>query len=157
MRSSCWQTRETNLQSLRTPPKSSTMENDVDFELYHHDFPCLKAQGQNSPARSRMDTVATEADFELVGPCQLTDSERSKVRIHEPVELEGSDGQSSTDEGSIVPQACGTEVSEDASDLAECFDCIAAPGLAANATSYSRSFLLGANVKLGRQTQQPSP
>merc|ERR1712032_692603 len=65
-------------------------------------------------------------------------------------------GKSSTDEGSIMPQACGTEASEDASDSAECFDSFAPPSVAATAVSYSRCFLLSVNANLNRQMQQAS-
>jgi len=124
---------------------SSTTENEVASELEHHDFPCLQAKEikWGGLARSRMSTMATEADFEL--------SHKScKALNHEPEELAGGDDQSSTDEGSIMAQACGTEVSEAASDWKGSFEF----GAARSATSYSRSFLMSVNVKLNKQTQQ---
>jgi len=110
---------------------------------------------RSSLTRSRMSTMATEASFE--SDCSdFMDSHRCKEPMHEPEELGDNDDKSSTDEGSITPQACGTEASENAAELAECFDNLVPPSVAANTTSYSRSLLLSLRNKLGRQMQQIS-
>jgi len=114
-----------------------------------------EARWRSSPRRSRMSTAATETSFESEH-CDVMDPHSCKSQMHELEELGDNDDKSSTDEGSIMPQACGTEASEDASDSAECFDSFAPPSVAATAVSYSRCFLLSVNANLNRQMQQAS-
>jgi len=102
-----------------------------------------------------MSTMATEASFEA-DHCDFMDSHSCKSHKDEPEELGDNDDKSSTNEGSFVPHACGTEASEDASELAEWFDSLAPSSVAGNSASYSRSFLLSVNANLRRQMQQTS-
>eukprot|EP00419_Tripos_fusus_P032353 CAMPEP_0172781586 /NCGR_PEP_ID=MMETSP1074-20121228/203505_1 /TAXON_ID=2916 /ORGANISM="Ceratium fusus, Strain PA161109" /LENGTH=407 /DNA_ID=CAMNT_0013618563 /DNA_START=244 /DNA_END=1467 /DNA_ORIENTATION=+ len=99
--------------------------------------------------------MATEASFEA-DHCDFMDSHSCKSHKDEPEELGDNDDKSSTNEGSFVPHACGTEASEDASELAEWFDSLAPSSVAGNSASYSRSFLLSVNANLRRQMQQTS-
>mmetsp|Transcript_134520 Transcript_134520/g.261953 ORF Transcript_134520/g.261953 Transcript_134520/m.261953 type:complete len:447 (-) Transcript_134520:330-1670(-) len=110
---------------------------------------------RSSLTRSRMSTMATEASFEA-DHCDFMDSHSCKSHKDEPEELGDNDDKSSTNEGSFVPHACGTEASEDASELAEWFDSLAPSSVAGNSASYSRSFLLSVNANLRRQMQQTS-
>mmetsp|Transcript_134323 Transcript_134323/g.268084 ORF Transcript_134323/g.268084 Transcript_134323/m.268084 type:complete len:429 (+) Transcript_134323:317-1603(+) len=116
---------------------------------------CLETPTTKVRRRSRMSTAATETSFESEH-CDVMDPHSCKSQMHELEELGDNDDKSSTDEGSIMPQACGTEASEDASDSAECFDSFAPPSVAATAVSYSRCFLLSVNANLNRQMQQAS-
>jgi len=115
---------------------------------------CLETPTTKVRRRSRMSTAATESAFEW-DPCDLADSDARKALVYESEALGSGDDQSSTDEGSM-PEAFGTEASEDTPELTEGCDRRAPPSVAASATSHSRSFLLDVYAKLSSDMLQTS-